>query len=472
MGFVFRRPALAQRIADDLLGRSVFSSNSGLFLAGARRTGKSFFLKNELVPLLRKEKVEVAYADLWEDRTRDPAATIFAALRERFPKGPLSKLRDSAGLDELNLLGFRFDLTKLGTPNGPTVTDAVRALCEATGKQVCLIVDEAQHALSTPDGRNITFSLKAARDALNMGDGGLSKGVRGRNLLLVFTGSNRHRLAEMTLSREQAFYGASVQAFPLLGRPYALAYAEWMNARMSADKRIPPDLMAEGFSLLWERPEFLRDAALAHIERDEDFMIAVGKARAEEWMENERLFGSLTPLQQSVMLRVCGGDGKSEPFGQEAADSHRAGLGREVTKPEIRAAMEVLIENDMVWRSDRGYYVPENPSMTEWVTDVAPKIDREGRKLQAPAMVQELLDMGITKTLLVTFLNCTVKTLAAWQGGQPPRNEAVTRLVRVHGLLVGSGRDWKSLLAACTDLPALLRHDPVDWGEIKRVTAI
>lgn len=49
-GFVFRRPTLASSIADGLVGAGIQDFTSGLFLAAPRRTGKSTFLREDLIP--------------------------------------------------------------------------------------------------------------------------------------------------------------------------------------------------------------------------------------------------------------------------------------------------------------------------------------------------------------------------------------------------------------------------------------
>ena len=54
----FPRPELAARIADELVGASLLSdARNGLFLAQARRTGKSWFLQRDLKPADRKSVV-------------------------------------------------------------------------------------------------------------------------------------------------------------------------------------------------------------------------------------------------------------------------------------------------------------------------------------------------------------------------------------------------------------------------------
>ncbi len=87
--FMFNRPDLAKRMAEVALGIDPLGGSSGLFLAAPRRTGKSTFLTVDLLPELRRRGAVPVYADLWSDRTRDPAAIILKAVR--------TALRDTEG---------------------------------------------------------------------------------------------------------------------------------------------------------------------------------------------------------------------------------------------------------------------------------------------------------------------------------------------------------------------------------------
>src|SRR4028118_2381065 len=78
--FLFNRRALARRFVEDLLGEGPFDLRSGLFLAAPRRTGKSTFLRGDLVPELESRAVIAVYVDLWADRQRDPAQLIAEAI--------------------------------------------------------------------------------------------------------------------------------------------------------------------------------------------------------------------------------------------------------------------------------------------------------------------------------------------------------------------------------------------------------
>ena len=57
MAGLFHRPELAAQLAARLLHPGVLDEGlrSGLFLSGLRRTGKTTFLRNDLIPELERE---------------------------------------------------------------------------------------------------------------------------------------------------------------------------------------------------------------------------------------------------------------------------------------------------------------------------------------------------------------------------------------------------------------------------------
>ena len=183
----FHRNELAEIYAEAALDTSV-GVNSGLFLAAPRRTGKSTFVRQDLVPALRRRDIEVLYIDLWADKTQDPAVLMSDAIRTELKKenGAISKLAARAGLAKLTVgalgNGLSFDLSQVGLSANATLTDALSALASANGKRIVIVIDEAQHALTSEAGSNALFALKAARDALNLA---------GRGLQIIGTGSNR-----------------------------------------------------------------------------------------------------------------------------------------------------------------------------------------------------------------------------------------------------------------------------------------
>ena len=64
----------------------------------------------------------------------------------------------------------------------PVLTDALRILYELGEKPIMLVIDEAQHALTTENGLNAMFAIKSARDQRNTSS-------KNTSLMMVFTGS-------------------------------------------------------------------------------------------------------------------------------------------------------------------------------------------------------------------------------------------------------------------------------------------
>lgn len=255
-GFVFRRPDLASSIADGLVGAGIQDFTSGLFLAAPRRTGKSTFLREDLVPECQARGWLAVYVDLWADKEKDPADLISSAIAGAlvpFEKG-IRKLAKNIGIEKLSFLRtLSWDFTKPQLPAGATLTQALELLHSAAEKTVVLVIDEAQHALTTEAGVNAMFALKAARDQLNQGREGEGSGLR-----LVFTGSNRDKLAHLVLGKSQPFFGSSITPFPLLGKAFTQAYTVYLNGLLAKTNQFNAADIDEAFELVGRRPEMLR----------------------------------------------------------------------------------------------------------------------------------------------------------------------------------------------------------------------
>jgi hypothetical protein len=208
----YPRTPLASSLADALQGKDVFSdAPNGLFLAAPRRTGKSTFLQADLMPELQRRHVVVVYVDLWADQKRDPGSLIAEAVGQALLKqlGVVAKTAKLAGLDSINVAGIKIDTSKIGKVDGSTLTDALRALSEASKAPVALVIDEAQHALTSEAGETAMAALKSARDQLNRpGE------VR---LMLVMSGSDRDKLLRLVNTNAAPFYGSQIHRMPELG---------------------------------------------------------------------------------------------------------------------------------------------------------------------------------------------------------------------------------------------------------------
>lgn len=83
MATIFPRRELAAQMARQLLHPGVLDEGlrSGLFLSGLRRTGKTTFLRNDLIPALEQQGALVIYVDLWSDTKVSPAELVHRAVR-------------------------------------------------------------------------------------------------------------------------------------------------------------------------------------------------------------------------------------------------------------------------------------------------------------------------------------------------------------------------------------------------------
>lgn len=376
--FVFHRRDLARSVLDGLIGNGIQDYRSGLFLAAPRRTGKSTFLREDLVPLLSAADWLPVYVDLWSDRQVDPGQLIESAIVRVLQSfdHQIKKVLKSAGVEKVSILRtVNWDLTRSMLPEGATLADALQLLHVASGQRVVLIVDEAQHALNSENGINAMFALKAARDAMNQGAD--TEGLR-----LIFTGSSRDKLAQLVLNRQQPFLGAMVTPFPLLGDDFVEAYTRDLNAKLAKENSFRVEDMRQAFRLVGRRPELLA-AIVQRVALDLGDAPNLGgileesaaEIQAGVWAEYEAAYDPLTPAQKAVLTAMAESAMKKKAFAAYAeATVTRVGeiattLGSDArpTAQTIQAALEALREKDLVWRAGRGAYALEDGGMAEWL---------------------------------------------------------------------------------------------------------
>jgi len=381
---IYHRPELALRLADMLLGKDPLSGagRSGLFLSAPRRTGKSTFLRNDLIPAIEAAGAVAIYVDLWADKTRDAADLIAEAIRDALAANTGKLARGLRALQRIKKAGakgelagfkgeFGFELETIGQPHGTTLAKALEALNRHVDKAIVLIIDEAQHALSTERGAETLFALKAARDALNLA-------AKTPQLAIVATGSARGKIADMVMRRNQAFYGASVETFPPLGQPFVQHLVTGMLSHRLAPNQMPSvDRLMQAFQTLGSRPEDLRKAvhdALIRSEADlgDAIVAAAQEQRGRMLAELRKQLGVLNSLQLSIVKRMVKlGDGM-QPFSQESIDYYRKETGNpRVSPPSVQKALDVLVENGFVWRSSRGVYALDDMTVAEFFYDEA-----------------------------------------------------------------------------------------------------
>ncbi|OCX20391.1 ATPase [Pseudomonas graminis] len=360
---LYHRPELATRLSKLIMQVSVGSSaSSGVFLAAPRRTGKSTFAREDLRPALEKAGAIVLYADLWQDLTKDPGLVIVEAIREAVGRsdGFITRLAKASGVEKVVVGGLNFSVDKIGLGRDIDLTTALVALSDESKKLIVLMIDEAQHAITTEAGVAALFALKAARDELNSS--------RHHGLRIVCTGSNRDKLAMLRNSKDQAFFGASMVPFPTLDQNYI----DWLCANIDLPSPLDP---AEVFQLFKEsgyRPELLGAAADAirfdffiDPENVPERFAELVRSQADELNANlKKVIHSLTPIQSAV-IRVMGSMGDNfAPFEAPtmalyATAMKQSGVAESAIKVEVPGVQQALIalqEKNLVWKASRGVY--------------------------------------------------------------------------------------------------------------------
>lgn len=368
----FPRTALADELVSTLQGKAVFSdAHNGLFLAAPRRTGKTTFLRGDLLPALERAGIVPVYVDLWADLARDPGALIAEAIARALQPhlGKLARLAREAGLEKLNLAGWlQVDTSRIGKVDGLTLVDALRALHETAERPVALVIDEAQHALTSEAGENAMTALKSARDQLN------SPGVV--NLMLVMSGSDRDKLLRLVNSNGAPFYGSQIQRMPLLDHAFIDFIVERIETQRPDLRPVDRSVLFRAFEGFGNRPQFFMEAlgqALSPLSRYEArFELAMLEAalqrQRDEQQQMESDFLGLKPLEQAVLWRMLEQGQRFRPYDAEALKFYRAQTGETVSSPKVQKALESLRERmpALVWKSARGEYAVEDAAMHRW----------------------------------------------------------------------------------------------------------
>jgi hypothetical protein len=379
---VFHRLEIAERIAAALLGDDVLSSagHSGLFLSAPRRTGKTTFLRNDLIPVLERVGAIAVYVDLWTDKARNPSDLIAEAVRDALALqattmqkagGLLGRIKKASAKGKV--AGFEaefgYEIDTVGKPGGVTLARAFEGLNKRTGKPIVIIIDEAQHALSTEEGSATLFALKAARDALNLTAGK-------PQLAILATGSVRGKLSDMVMRKNQAFFGATVADFPILGEDFVRHLAQRMLSHRLRDEQLPStEKLNTAFKLLWYRPEELNKTIAAAVVRSEpdlgDAVVAAAKQRHRDIIEGlKQQVAEMPALQRSILRVVAERRADVTPFGKETMAKYRADVGdAKASTGMVQKALGALVSSGLVWRSSVGVYDLDDEMLADFFFD-------------------------------------------------------------------------------------------------------
>ncbi|WP_295381840.1 AAA family ATPase [uncultured Pseudacidovorax sp.] len=372
---LFHRTALADQMARQLLRPGLLDQGlrSGLFLSGLRRTGKTTFLRQDLIPALEALGAIVIYVDLWTDTRANPATLIHTAIQRALGElqtpasGVLARLKRLKGLD-VGAAGFKFgfQLNEVGAKGGVTLADALTEVVDKARTDVVLIVDEVQQALAGEDGAQMLLAIKAARDAINP-----RPGTPG-HFIFIGTGSHRAQVVGMTLQGRHAFAGATSVDYPTLDGDY-VAYV--LDGIALEGARVQPSLAVaiEAFDTLGRRPEELiralrqlQQADPAEADRFLPVIAATLKTAAAD--VELRKVEDLGTLAGAVFDRVAQAEGDATGlFGAQALADYTAQLARDVTADQVQRVADELRDANLIIRKGHGIYAVTDPFVqTAW----------------------------------------------------------------------------------------------------------
>jgi hypothetical protein len=234
---------------------------------------------------------------------------------------------------------------------------------------VALIIDEAQHALTSEAGVAAMVALKSARDQLNAGSD-----IR---LMLVMSGSDRDKLLRLMNNARAPFFGSNVTPFRTLDRDFIAHVAQLIEKHDKRRKPVDVSKLWHAFAAFGYRPQFFINAVGAALNPIsavegmlfEDAVFEAGQQHAaDEETQMESDFIGLPIVQQAVLWRVLEKKGQFKPYDAAALTFYEELLGKALTPAQIQNALESLRARvpALVWKSLRGEYAVEDAAMARW----------------------------------------------------------------------------------------------------------
>lgn len=369
MASIYHRPDIAQQMAAKLLRPGLLDQGlrSGLFLSGLRRTGKTTFLLQDLIPALQNAGALVIYVDLWSDVSADPSTLIHAALRSALQdlQAPTSGMRARLnGLKSMNVgaagFTFGFSIADIGTPQGATIAQVVKEIIDQAKTDLVFIVDEVQHMLTSESGLALMQAFKAARDAVN------ARLNTPGHFIFIGTGSHRAQVVGMTVQGKNAFEGATSVDYPTLEQDYVQFVLEALQKEGVA---VVPSLTVacQSFALLGNRPEELLRALrlLQHYQPQEaDQYLPVISATLKEAAADIEIkkIEDLGELACAVFDRVAQAkEDASGLFSTAALAAYSSAIGREVSADQVQRIAQLLQDYNLIVRKGYGLYGVTDP---------------------------------------------------------------------------------------------------------------
>ena len=335
----FSRPSLAQAYL-----RQLREGGEPIALFSPRRTGKTAFLRKDLMPAATNAGLLAVYVDVWQDK-QYPADAIVYALQAALDDLRVPKSRTARGLNtpvrKIGVLGASIDFGEDAAPRLPVKTNLLmdsllRELARASGKKILLMIDEVQQLALTDAGEELVAALRASLTRQQ------------DSVCAILTGSSRDQLNDLFFRAKAPMYEfASVVKFPLLDR----AFVEFAAARHQRLTGIGLDIdtLVQAFDALEHRPKLLY-RLLGHMEENPALATAAALAeieaeRAAE-MDLPGLWAGLPALQKALLARIA--SGARGLYSKEALGQYQKSLGAPVNPGSVKSAVNQLRNHSLL----------------------------------------------------------------------------------------------------------------------------
>ena len=257
----------------------------------------------------------------------------------------------------------------MGIGTGVTLAKALAELSDATEAMIVLVIDEAQHALTTKAGEATLFALKAARDQLN---GSAHFGFR-----LIATGSNRDKLSLLVQGKDQPFLNAVLFDLPYLNEHYLA----WELSQYEEVVKPSLTVLSDAFKASGYKPESIRksldDLAFRFEVTENNVDIIFQEIVASKLNEGKQIFlqqlNSLPPLQAAVMTVIALTGSAFAPYRPQTMLMYKDICGRishgpvKMEDTDVQYALEALRDKTLIWNSARGVYAIEDSQHVFWL---------------------------------------------------------------------------------------------------------
>lgn len=373
----FRRPKYAEAIKNALLNPGLLDAGiqSGLFLSGIRRVGKTTFIKQDLIPAIEADGAIAIYVDLWADRAKSSTDLVTETVKAVAHQLATPGSRILGRLKGLTVgaagLSFEFQIDSIGSINGATLGQVFQEITDLAHTDVVLIIDEVQQAMATDGGNNLLHALKAARDQVNLNP------HRSGRLLIVGTGSHKSLVADMTSRRTKPFAGATYQDYAPLGDDFV----EWVHQTMTAAPGYKiPDLavLQEGFRIMANRPEELLQAVnvLRAHEHDPNVAFPIICSTKATTAGNTEIANmeDLGELALVIFDKIASGspNGVKNLYSADALAAYSKVIGSPVDSGQVQGMTNRMVELNFIQRLGHGTFTPADPLVSKaWLANKA-----------------------------------------------------------------------------------------------------